>query len=217
MSKRPWPVIGIISILMAGAVYCPLTPEDPQARLESLIKECQSSCTLVHTSTADYLPNNQCINLTPIISQAFSEHHHQDDNKQFPWMPYMTNLSLAIIIFTSGSTGKPKGIQMSHVNFINAIAGIEHENIINKNEIILQRTPVTFDMHLQDIVGSLMIGACLVVIPPGRDRDLEYISNALEKYQVTCLSTVPTVFSALVEHQSALKRKLVTCRILLSS
>lgn len=206
-----------MAILMAGAAYCPLTPEEPQARLEFLTQECRAACTLVHTNTKNHLPNNKCVDLGPIISQALSHHDRRANQTNKAVLPQLNNSSRAIIMFTSGSTGKPKAMQISHANFVHSIIGVRLAELIAENDIILQRTPVTFDMHLQDIIGSLMVGACLVAIPPGGDRDLNYISAALERYQVTCLSTVPTVFSALVEFEPALKRKLSTCRILLSS
>ncbi|CAF1356610.1 unnamed protein product, partial [Adineta steineri] len=44
-------VIGIMSIEMAGGVYCPLSPRDPQHRLHSLVEQTQSRLVLVHHLT----------------------------------------------------------------------------------------------------------------------------------------------------------------------
>ncbi|CAF1591220.1 unnamed protein product, partial [Adineta steineri] len=41
-------VIGIMGIEMAGGVYCPLSPRDPQHRLHALVEQTQSRLVLVH-------------------------------------------------------------------------------------------------------------------------------------------------------------------------
>lgn len=210
-------MIGVLSILISGGVYCPLTPEEPPARLQFLVDESRSSCVLVHTNTVDLLPNSRALNIVPTIMEAFNNHSNCSDSLTILSLPQIQDTSLAIIIFTSGSTGKPKGIQMSHRNFINSLAGVEYEQLLIKHDTVLQRTPVTFDMHLQDIIGSAMLGACLVLLPPGADRDLDYIIQACEVHQISCLSTVPTVWTAFIEYKTVLKCKLSTLRILLSS
>ena len=202
-----------MSILMAGGVYCPLTVEEPQGRLESLIDECRPSCVMVHTNTTNRLPKNTCIDVSPIILQGFDAQIDDQDTT----LPQFDSTCFAIVIFTSGSTGKPKGIQMSHRNFMYAITGVELQGIMLEKDIVLQRTPVTFDMHLQDIIGCMVLGSCLVVIPQGFDRDISYILDCCEKYQVSLLSTVPTVWNALVEHGPQIKHQLSNLRIALSS
>ena len=207
----------MISIMMAGGVYCPLTPDEPRARLELLFDESRASCTLIHNQTVEHLANRVCLNLSTIIMEILNSSYRycQPINLKSP--QWLTSSSPAIIIFTSGSTGKPKGIQMTHGNFIHSLSGVETDQLLIRTDTVLQRTPVTFDMHLQDILGSLMLGSCLVLLPPGGDRDLDYILDAIEKYQISCLSTVPTVWTALIEHQEMLKYKLANLRILLSS
>ncbi|CAF3720968.1 unnamed protein product [Adineta steineri] len=99
-------VIGIMAIEMAGSVYCPLSPRDPQHRLYALTEQTQSPLVLVHWLTRkqfdDYIP-------TFDISSAMV-------NKDVDGSVDMDQLSnvivrpdnIAYIIFTSGSTGAPK-------------------------------------------------------------------------------------------------------------
>ncbi|CAF4246318.1 unnamed protein product, partial [Rotaria sordida] len=44
-------VIGVIAIEMAGGVYCPLSPRDPEHRLHLLVEQTQSQLVLVHHLT----------------------------------------------------------------------------------------------------------------------------------------------------------------------
>ena len=49
-------VCGILAILCAGAVYCPLNPDDPPARICSLINETRGRFVLLHQGTWDRFP-----------------------------------------------------------------------------------------------------------------------------------------------------------------
>ena len=45
-----------MGIELAGGVYCPLSPRDPQHRLHALTKQTQSRLVLVHYLTKSELP-----------------------------------------------------------------------------------------------------------------------------------------------------------------
>ncbi|CAM4852073.1 unnamed protein product, partial [Rotaria magnacalcarata] len=51
-------VIGIMGIEMAGGVYCPLSPRDPQHRLHALVEQTQSRLVLVHELTKTKFDDN---------------------------------------------------------------------------------------------------------------------------------------------------------------
>jgi len=69
-----------------------------------------------------------------------------------------------------------------------------HIGALNKNDTIVQMVRCSFDTHIQDILGSLMIGATLIMLHPRGIMDFGYFSTALEKKQVTFINTVPSLF-----------------------
>jgi non-ribosomal peptide synthetase component F len=58
-------VCGMLGIMCAGGVYCPLNPSDPPIRTRSLLDEIQGRVALIHESTRDKFSsmNNQDIQL----------------------------------------------------------------------------------------------------------------------------------------------------------
>lgn len=44
-------VCGLLGIMCAGGIYCPLSPTDPPMRIRLLIEDIQGRCVLVHGST----------------------------------------------------------------------------------------------------------------------------------------------------------------------
>ena len=100
--------MGILSILMAGGLYCPLSPRDPAQRLESLISQTHSNLVLVDMMTKDkFKHNDKAFSIDTAISnnENISKHHlHQLSNVK------VTPETVAYVIFTSGSTGTPKAV-----------------------------------------------------------------------------------------------------------
>ena len=98
-----------MSIEMAGAVYCPLSPKDPQQRLETLIQQTQSRLVLIHSMTQDKFKNSVSIlNIDTIVNTDTTTTNNIDLDR---FSNININVdSIAYVIFTSGSTGVPKGV-----------------------------------------------------------------------------------------------------------
>ena len=98
----------MMSIEMAGAVYCPLSPSDPEQRLVNLIEQTQCRLVLVHSRTLEKFQNSPSIlDIETIIHTAASNKNLDLD--RFSNIN-ITSDSLAYVIFTSGSTGTPKAV-----------------------------------------------------------------------------------------------------------
>jgi fengycin family lipopeptide synthetase D len=95
---------------MAGAVYCPLSPRDPEQRLRALVEQTQSRFVLVHWMTRDKFKDddfvfdiNGAINTDKVVN---------DDDLERMSSVTVTSDSIAYVIFTSGSTGTPKAVSI---------------------------------------------------------------------------------------------------------
>jgi non-ribosomal peptide synthetase component F len=97
-----------MSIEMAGAAYCPLSPRDPEQRLHTLVEQTQSHLVLIHWMTrAKFnddivtLDIDSILNINDIASGADYDCLSSVS---------VTPDSVAYVIFTSGSTGTPKAV-----------------------------------------------------------------------------------------------------------
>ncbi|CAF1563265.1 unnamed protein product [Adineta ricciae] len=103
-------VLGILSILTVGAVYCPLNPDDPWKRTSSLIHELQPKLILCHSLTRTKLQENcDCI-IVDIENVSYIDHYNDSRNPQFNLLSNVkvSTSNTAYLLFTSGSTGLPK-------------------------------------------------------------------------------------------------------------
>ncbi|CAF1320340.1 unnamed protein product, partial [Rotaria sp. Silwood1] len=188
-------VIGMMAIEMSGGVYCPLSPRDPQYRLHVLMKEIECRLVLVHYLTETKFINNfVSLNLDSALINSEDESHVNFDRIS---RVLATEYSIAYIIHTSGSTGKPKALQASHRNFSNSIYSLVHSYTFNENDTVGQIARCSFDNHIQEILGTLMIGATTVMLRPRGTTHWEYLSSVLEKKQITYMHTVPNLLYSL--------------------
>src|ERR1700722_6901053 len=105
---------------MTGAVYCPLSPRDPQQRLQALIEQIHSRLVLLHGMTLDKFKDadhaastlldidelSSCVDLC--VSSV-----NEIDLDRLSSVPFGPD-SIAYVIFTSGSTGTPKAVSFYH-------------------------------------------------------------------------------------------------------
>jgi amino acid adenylation domain-containing protein len=199
-------VIGILSILLSGASYCPLSPDQPPARLVSLIEQVQPKCVLMHSRTSTLVSSN-CVNIEMILSTS--------NMIAVNGIELMSSSNTAYLVFTSGSTGTPKVVPISHRNFTVCMKALADASIMQTNDVVLQVTPVTFDIHLQEILGTLWLGGALVLFRPKGNLDMHYFTKIIQRNQATLLIMVPTLITVLIQHLCSsihVQKALVTVR-----
>ncbi|CAF1252950.1 unnamed protein product [Adineta steineri] len=184
-------VIGIMGIEMVGGVYCPLSPRDPQHRLHALIQQTQSRLVLIHHLTESKLdPKIVSVNIDSVLIVNNMESNINIDQ--------LSNIKVtfddaAYIIFTSGSTGLPKAVQVRHKNFTEFMCSLVYGDVVNERDTILQIARCSFDVHVQDIMGSFMIGSSLTMQHPRGIMDFDYLASVFKEKNITCITTVPTI------------------------
>jgi len=79
--------------------------------------------------------------------------------------------NLAYIIYTSGSTGTPKGVAMPHRPLVNLISWQTTRSGLSPARPVLQFSPVSFDVSVQEIFSALGSGAAVILLPEEFRRD----------------------------------------------
>ncbi|UJR18784.1 hypothetical protein I4U23_005690 [Adineta vaga] len=190
-------VIGMMAIEMVGGVYCPLSPRDPQHRLHALLQQTQARLVLVHWLTITKT-NHDDIVVSLDIDTVFSDNATTNDTDidQLSLIK-VSRENVAYVVFTSGSTGTPKAVQVRHTNYIQSMHSVFYVNMLNRNDIIIQMAQCSFDTHLQDIFGSLISGATLVMLHPGEAMDFDYLFKVFQQKRITYIDSVPSFLQSL--------------------
>lgn len=87
--------------------------------------------------------------------------------------------------------------QFRHRNFVAFMYSLIDIGASSNNETIVQMAQCSFDDHLGDIFGTMMIGATLIILHPNGLIDLEYLCTTLGRKQITCMTSVPSLFHSL--------------------
>ncbi len=69
-----------------------------------------------------------------------------------------------------------------------------HIDAFNKNDTVIQMSRCSFDVHVQEILDTLMNGATLVMLRPRGSIDFEYLCTVLARKQITFMGSVPSLF-----------------------
>jgi amino acid adenylation domain-containing protein len=115
----------------------------------------------------------------------------------------VTPANLAYVIHTSGSTGRPKGVMNTHAGVVNRLCWMQAEYGLGAGDVVLQKTPFSFDVSVWELFWPLQQGATLVMARPGGHRDPAYLQEAIERHGVTTLHFVPSMLRELVETADA--------------
>lgn len=193
----PW-YVAVFGVLKAGAVYLPLDPSYPAARLRFLLEDAAPSAVLtcgdVPESATASVPDTMPVRAVDPWDTA------GDATDPVHARASLTPDALAYIIYTSGTTGRPKGVAVSHRGLPDLMAFVVEVLGFRPDERVLQTGSPSFDISVLQVLGPLMAGATSVVAPdavrvPG-DELLEYI----ERHRVSVINLLPSFLAAMPDH-----------------
>jgi non-ribosomal peptide synthetase component E (peptide arylation enzyme) len=72
-------------------------------------------------------------------------------------------------------------------------------NLFTNKDIVVQMAACSYDVHVQETIGTLMIGATIVMLPPDSNMDVEYVLMTLEQKQVSYMQTVPAYLNNMLD------------------
>ncbi|MDH2433776.1 amino acid adenylation domain-containing protein [Pokkaliibacter sp. MBI-7] len=193
-------VLALLAVQKAGAAYVPLDPAYPAERLQSMVA--QSGVRLVLSLTA-FVPQAQalqqhsgaavmCLDLQQADVSAMPVF-----NPDLPVQPQQ----LAYVIFTSGSTGTPKGVGNQHGALFNRLFWMQQRYALQADDVVLQKTPYSFDVSVWEFFWPLLSGARLLLAEPGVQADPARLRQLIREQGVTTLHFVPSMLDAFLAQQ----------------
>jgi len=185
-------IIGVLAIVKAGGAYLPLSPDNPPDRIDYMLKDGGIRILLVHRKTASRIRfGGLIIDLDDPEAYAGSTANPAILNKP---------QDLAYVIYTSGSTGKPKGVMIEHRSLVNRLDWMQRAYPIDERDVILQKTPYSFDVSVWELFWWALHGAKLCFLMPGGERNPLAILETIKKHRVTVMHFVPSMLNVFLEY-----------------
>lgn len=171
-------VVALLACLRTGAVYCPLSPSDPPARLGLLLERLAPALVLTGEG-APALPEALPIARidAPVLPPA-------REAAELPGAAY--------VIHTSGSTGTPKPVAVGHAALTHHMTAAADRFALVTSDRVLMFAQPSFDVALEEVLPTLHAGACLVLpeheVPTGTE-----LAELLASARVT-VANLPTSY-----------------------
>jgi amino acid adenylation domain-containing protein len=187
-------VVGLLGVLKAGGAYVPLDPSYPAERLAYMLQDSGAAVLLTQERLRGLLPEHAgpvvCLDGDAAALLAWSTEAPEVE---------VSPEHLAYVIYTSGSTGRPKGAMNAHRGVVNRLWWMQQQYGLTAGDVVLQKTPFSFDVSVWEFFWPLLAGARLVLARPEGHREPLYLSELIERAGVTTLHFVPSMLQAFLE------------------
>jgi amino acid adenylation domain-containing protein len=175
-----------------GAIYLPLDPAAPVARVAFVLEDAGATWVLTETSPPGPLP--------PTLAQILTLEDLEAGLHHCPSTPppeQGTGADPAYIIYTSGSTGVPKGVLLYHRGLCNVQLAQQEVFGLDPDDRVLQFSHGTYDASIFEIVLALSAGAALVLLPASARQPGPALVRLCQDLGVTVAVLTPSVLASL--------------------
>ena len=169
----------VLGCFEAEAVYVPLDPAYPQARLQSMLEQAGCTVALSEHPRPDWAPA-QLIWADLAEACLAKPAYLRQPGRPRPQDP-------AYIIFTSGSSGRPKGVQVPHGALANHARAFAQATGLGPQDRVLQFISISFDPSLEELLPALVSGSSVALCARQGAPSLQELCHWLQSMEVSVL------------------------------
>ena len=181
-------IVALYGVLKAGGAYVPIDPEYPADRVTLMLENSGVQTVL----TQDHLAGRLRDHSIQVICLDSPESYLSQSSDANP-VSSVTSSHLAYMLYTSGSTGNPKGVLNSHRGVVNQLFWMQERFPLASTDVVLQKTPYSFDVSVWEFFWPLLSGAKLSVARPDGHKDAEYLVELIRSRGINVAAFVPSM------------------------
>ena len=212
LPKSPAAITGMLASLKLGAIYVPLDPESPAARLEKILRAAECRILLAATSALPLLrqllprldqalrPDLLWMDEAPADAGDLEARFREADAAALSAEPVPdggTGDDPAHLLFTSGSTGTPKGVIVAQRNVIGFVRWANAYFGVAEDDRVSCHSPLAFDLSTWDLFGGFAAGAEVHLVPPQLNLFPGRLVNFIRTRHLTQWFSVPSLLAYL--------------------
>ncbi|WP_286688749.1 AMP-binding protein, partial [Corynebacterium sp. S5S1] len=167
-------LVAVGAVITVGGVFVPIDPQLPAERRQAMAQTAQAHIQIGGPSIGG-----------AVIDPAQPPHALIAPVKREPG-------DAAYIIFTSGSTGTPKAVVNTHAGITNRLAWMAEKYDLTSDDILLHKTPSSFDVSIWEYLYPLTYGMGAWVLDPEEHKDPQAVQAALHSSRASLCHFVPS-------------------------
>ena len=192
LEPGPELIVSLVAVLKAGAVYVPLDPAAPRARLTFIVNDAAIAVVLTNEGLRECVPGSARV-ISVEDAEPMSAPLAADPTRPEP------GPDLACILYTSGTSGRPKGVAIRQASVIRLVRETNYV-AVSPADTVAQASNVAFDAATFEIWGALLNGARLALLPRAVLLSPPVLAAELHRHGVTCAFLTTAVFHLMSEH-----------------
>ncbi|MCF8568746.1 amino acid adenylation domain-containing protein [Gordonia sp. HY002] len=194
-------MVAVHAVVAAGGQYVPVDTATPADRVEYMMSTAGAKVALVHAGESVPGP---IAGLGESITVMAVDAGSPVDLAAPPVtdaerIGALRPAHAAYTIFTSGSTGRPKGVTLPHDAVVNRLRWGLDELPIDGDDLVVLKTPYTFDCSVAELFAPLMQGSRLLIAEPDGHLDPVYMADLIADSGATMVHFVPSMLSVFLE------------------
>jgi amino acid adenylation domain-containing protein len=194
-------LVAVHGVHVAGGAYVPVDRQHPLKRIRAILTDCRARVAICEAEYADLLGELGIQPLIVSMSEADCACAVGEQCAGATGLLATTRpTDLAYVIYTSGSTGTPKGVMIEHRSVVNRLAWMQRRYPLQADDVVLHKTPATFDVSVWELMWWAHVGARVAVAPVGAERDPRQLGAVLARHGVTVMHFVPSMLGAFLDH-----------------
>ncbi|AOW91618.1 non-ribosomal peptide synthetase [Rhodococcus sp. WMMA185] len=189
-------LVALYAVMKAGGAYLPVDAEHPLGRTSQVVDTVHPALLLVSGAEQRTTPEGvPIVDLDALDVAGFESDPITDADRRSPLRP----ANAAYVLFTSGSTGRPKCVTVTHEMMVNQFRWAQKQIPLDSSDVVLHKTPLTFDISAWELFWPLETGSKVVVAEPDDHRDPRCLASIVEQEAITTLHVVPSLLDAYIE------------------
>lgn len=196
LPRSPDFIVAMLATLKAGAPYLPLDPTYPEDVLTHRLSDSGTGLVLAAESSAAAVGSTGVpLLVLPQVAQVVEERPSTAPPREAtaPDAP-------SYVIYTSGTTGRPKGVMVSDGSLVDLCRAVTDRYELTERDRVLQFCSLTFDVAVEEIAPTLLVGATVVLRSPEVSSSMAALVDSTAKDQLSVLNLPSAIWHALVVH-----------------